>query len=256
MSDTTNSFRLDIEFAGMCLFVRDLGPQQMHVLLPPVDGHLARLFYAPEHGSAAPCDSGTRWPCESLAGLALDLTGLTPGASITRPVDDSVVDLSTFLGGKTVPRRHLDDPPPADPVLCRVTLDDGDRDSLKPGISWVFGPGRRQMAISLTWRIFGVQAPLRLTLGSKTLELVPEHGQMRLAIFNAPADELPDSTTPFPGPTDPVQHFKKYYDFFDGVEPGQKQVPEDPEKDLPDPVIDWHKGRRFTCIAAQAAAAP
>jgi hypothetical protein len=112
------------------------------------------------------------------------------------------------------------------------------------------------MAISLTWRVFGVESPLRLTLGSKTLELRPHHQQMNLAIFNAPPDEFPDSTTPFPGPTDPAHHFIKYYDFFDGVDPDKKHVPEEPDREISRPLIDLHKGRRFTCMLAQAESAP
>lgn len=248
---TEKPFNVHINFAGMCMFVRDKAKNRMHVLMPPVKGHQARLFVPREHHPSPP--AGDRYVRYPLKGRVLDLTSFLSNSSTINQLDTSIVDLSDLLK-KRVPRELLEEPSSPDStrkVLARVTLDDGEMrpDDVNTGTDWEFGGRIRDMAISGTWTIKNAESlPGDL---ERIVRLCPGD-TLTLYIFNARPDEGPGSTHSDPLPNI-VHHFDRFYSLIRDVKPTERKKPRKPKKTAFAPTSTV--GTRFTCIMAQAEAA-
>lgn len=244
--------KLEIQFAGMCLFARKEGIQRLDVLLPFTEDHLARLFVPAAYHAA-----GVRKE-EFLNGAVINLSAHKSPVYDGSPLHEDIVDLTSLTGGR-VESDLLFGEPSGDPLLARVTLGGGRLESLAPGIRWEFGSGaRRRMATSCVWILDGVSTPLQLPLPHDPgFEVQAHEGRIRIHIFNAPGDEKPDTSdvAPTPDPGTTVNHFGHFYTLL--TEVGTTPVPHNPEQKgvtlNPPPLPGGERGTKFTCIAAQAA---
>lgn len=265
MSDSAETMTLEIEFAGMCLFVHD--GETQYVLLPTVAGgtaqahnggqhathppHLARLFYDQNN---LDCKASTvvptpgNEPSVPLRNDELRFRSSSSDAHAVDPDDIWLVNLSTdHPRGKVLP--DLLTNPVHEPLAARIVLSAGYLD-LKPyiGAWWKYGTlNCRPMAVSGYWRISDVPAPLTLELNAGTLVLRPTNGVLKIHIFNATDEETPHSTvTTRPGMN--ADHFVEFGKLLTekiAAPPTTMELPKYEPSRAP-------VGRLFTCIMAEA----
>ena len=256
MAESNETMTLEIEFAGMCLFVHDDGC--MYVLLPTVahqqggtgcgehQEHLARLFYTKKNrtGGTAPeetTESGETYVMLNGADLRFSGSG---GADASPTIADEVVNLTTSAPKERV-RRELLSAPVRGPLAARVVLESGTLGKPFPWATWDYdGDPLRKMAVSGTWVIENVPAPLELNVNGEPLRLSPSGGLLKIHIFNATAPETPLSTLDADA-CDDASHFVEYGKLL------RNAVMRAPRRNRTGGSKGMF-GRLFTCIMAQA----
>ncbi|HEX8674713.1 MAG TPA: hypothetical protein VF710_22625 [Longimicrobium sp.] len=226
------AFPLRITFAGMCLLVRDPdrsdGRKMLHMLMPPVGGHLARLVF--ETRLQLPNANLAELTHVSLEDKAIDLSELIPNSSAASvDLDADVFDLN-LLDIRPVERPYIESENTFGAVLSRVTLAAGAADSHVPGGQWRFEQPpieARRMATSVEWFIPSVPDN-SLVLNVKgingqangpQLTLTPPNstGEIHLMILNVTLGELPRRVLKLPPPVNvpkvdsEANHFGAYY---------------------------------------------
>lgn len=251
------SFKLNIDFAGMCLLVHDKTGNKLRVLLPKtgiagsahgdhadhpsgtgeagglypeVPPHVARLVYDSAREQRGGSTS-TELKKRPLEGISLELTKL-PSNSIFRPdMPRQVVDLvdatSTPVSSSLF---HGDG---GGRLTSRISLARGEAKLRHPGGRWRFpSASPRPMAIAVRWMLEiegdSLQLemnPMDTTSPGQSLELFPgPRGTLDLYVFHSPENEIPDRLPPpygtgrRPIPGDEATHFRAYYQLIDGLE--------------------------------------
>jgi hypothetical protein len=230
------AFTLNIDFAGMCLFVAKPSESRMYVVLPSMGGggehsdhrHVPLLVFDGAHLDLKDIDpkilsglkihiplrhlafevSGTTAPTLSLCADMADLTKVTTG----HPLRDGV------LSGMPVP----------DELASRITLKTGAIAGLFPGACWQWANTVRRVAHKVRWsaKLDGASFPLDLTAlraegTPKTIALRPlpgSDGTITLKVHHSPPGDLPpeQGTPEKPVYNASAPHFEGYYTLFEG----------------------------------------
>jgi hypothetical protein len=257
------SFRLNLGFGGLCLFVPDTdvgGKPMMHVLMPNAHEHNAWLVH----------DLSARmgWPPTGTAeehplnGTVVDLMNLKT-QTLLDAVPASVADLTTICN--PVPRHLLDDAGPPAELTSRVTFGAGIStiDYCASGGFWEF-QGVRQLPIRVVWSVDIDAGELTVVAaGGEKVTLLPHKEVLDVWLVHVHSSTIMDTFPPatrieYPQYDQPAEHFSAYFDLLlsgHGHEPRFRK-PETVKGHLPSCYDTSMPGYDLVCIAATAPSVP
>lgn len=268
------SFDLRIEFYGLALYVPE-GTERMHVLLPVhgamADGkgrHYARLVYDTAYENPASTQLARTFKFVDVERRVLELLNLS-NALLDVTVTSEIFDLSEIADGVDP---ALVTGAPTDPVMSRVTMNQGALTKYQLGALYnLVGPTRR-MASRSEWTIRGIPGDTLaladfLSGPPGNTQVPPLHpiGQtIHVTIYNALAADMPPEGDFNPGPAPhPSHHFHAYYAICKPKGGNNPGVPIDAGEepvlvtgDFITEVDQDESGGGLTCVQGQSRLAP
>jgi len=216
-------FDLHITFSGLCLFARDPGARQMHVLMPTTDvevqGCEGMPMYCPTHIPWLLYDRqyevggspGKQMEAVPLGGTSQTLGDGSSDADTQLPTE--VADLGAAAGA-TVPAKYVHKPI-VRPLATRITLNAGHLVSCNRGGHWNFGDlTDQELTPGVEWvipDISGSTLNLATAHGPKLLNAI--NHAIHISIYCLPPTNLPGMENPPtpPAPDAPPPHFAAFY---------------------------------------------
>ena len=249
------AYKLNIDFAGMCLFVpRTDGADRMHVVLPAMAGHsegehsthrhIPLLVFDPaylavEDEEGNPLPEANTVPKGMLVSKLLlrDLvaTIAVDGMEADICLCPDILDLKDVVGNKLISDVLTTDP--GKRAVARVDLRAGRMTALNPGVCWEWIPGQAQrVAHRVRWTVDIAgdepEPPLLLhldglhgTSGKDPLKFRPlgtggSRAIQLTVLHSPPGDVPPDPGHPEKPPYNaPAPHFEGYYGLFENNVP-------------------------------------
>jgi hypothetical protein len=220
-----------IVYSGLCLFVPQEEPPQVHVLFPATDSigierHHAVLVFDSAHLTA-----GSQAPSGVLSVVPITNRALVAGggSGAETKICDEVVNLSPVTG-RPIPDDLLDGEL-APEIVARISMTAGAMTAVAAGACWEWDPGQtRRLAHRAEWTIHsgGTQLDLNPAAAEGEVEvedaesripiLFPTTGNDRitlLAFHVRPSELPPEPDAPDePSPGDQPHHFYAYYPVF------------------------------------------
>jgi hypothetical protein len=235
------AFTLNIDFAGMCLFVAKPSAGRMYVVLPSAGGggehsdhrHVPLLVFDAAHLDL------TGIPPALLSGLKVHvplrhLSFTVPGTAPVLSLCPDMADLTPVAKGHALLDGVLDDGNPApDELASRITLETGKIAGLFPGACWQWANTVRRVAHKVRWSatLEGASFSLDLTAlraegTQRTIALRPlptGNGTITLKVHHSPPGDLPpeQGTPERPVYNAAAPHFEGYYTLFEGDLPAE-----------------------------------